>query len=131
GVPEAVATCGTALTEEHFDLLRRFADRVVLAFDADEAGLGAAHRVFGLEQVQELELDVRVAVMPGGDPADLVQWGRELEMLEALDRSEPLIEFALDRELKAFDLGSADGRARALIRGAAILARVQNSELRQ
>ncbi|MDH3399277.1 MAG: CHC2 zinc finger domain-containing protein, partial [Acidimicrobiia bacterium] len=42
GMPQAVATCGTALGEEHFDLLRRFAERVVLAFDADQAGAGAA-----------------------------------------------------------------------------------------
>ncbi|NET83437.1 MAG: toprim domain-containing protein, partial [Moorea sp. SIO1F2] len=35
GVPRAVATCGTALTEDHVRLLRRFAKRVVLAFDAD------------------------------------------------------------------------------------------------
>ena len=49
GVPEAVATCGTALTDDHFDLLRRFADRVVLAFDADEAGTEAARRTSDLD----------------------------------------------------------------------------------
>ena len=45
GVPRAVATCGTALTEEHVRLLKRYASRVVLAFDADAAGQGAAERV--------------------------------------------------------------------------------------
>ena len=44
GVKTAVATCGTALGEGHFDLLRRFTDRVVLAFDSDEAGSKAALR---------------------------------------------------------------------------------------
>lgn len=43
-VGTAVATCGTALGEDHFDLLRRFTDRVVLAFDSDQAGAGAALR---------------------------------------------------------------------------------------
>ena len=41
GVPWAVATCGTALAEEHFTLLRNFAKRIVLAYDADTAGQSA------------------------------------------------------------------------------------------
>ena len=42
GVPRAVATCGTALTEDHFKLMRNFATRIVLAYDADTAGHHAA-----------------------------------------------------------------------------------------
>ena len=59
GNPVAVATCGTALGEEHLDLLRRFTERVVLAFDADEAGAGAALR--GFEKAVPGDLDLRVA----------------------------------------------------------------------
>ena len=44
GVPWAVATCGTALAEEHFTLLRNFAKRIVLAYDADAAGQSATSR---------------------------------------------------------------------------------------
>ena len=64
GVPRAVATCGTALTEEHLRLLRRFARRVVLAFDADAAGQNAAARFYQWER--DLELDVAVAALPAG-----------------------------------------------------------------
>ena len=46
GVPRAVATCGTALTEDHVRLLKRFTNRIVLAFDADSAGQTAAERVY-------------------------------------------------------------------------------------
>jgi DNA primase len=49
GIETAVATCGTALGEGHFDLLRRFTDKVVLAFDSDEAGSKAALRSDDLE----------------------------------------------------------------------------------
>ena len=74
GMPLAVATCGTALGEGHFDLLRRFAPRIVLAFDADAAGAGAAIRGDELRITSDLDLDLRVAEMPEGrDPADLVQ----------------------------------------------------------
>ena len=50
GVPRAVATCGTALTEDHVRTLKRFAKRVVLAFDADAAGQGAAERFYEWER---------------------------------------------------------------------------------
>ena len=70
GLPRAVATCGTALTEEHFRLLGRFAKRVVLAFDADAAGQSAAARFYEWETRHELEVAV-AALPPGSDPAEI------------------------------------------------------------
>ena len=72
GMPRAVATCGTALTEEHFRLLARFAKRVVLAFDADAAGQSAAARFYEWERRHELEVAV-AALPPGSDPAELAE----------------------------------------------------------
>ena len=70
GVPRAVATCGTAFTEEHVRLIKRYASRVVLAFDADAAGKGAAERFYEWERKYDIE--VAVARLPDGvDPADL------------------------------------------------------------
>ena len=63
GVPWAVATCGTALAEEHFTLLRNFAKRIVLAYDADAAGQSATSRVYEWERKHEV--DVVVADLPG------------------------------------------------------------------
>ena len=72
GVPRAVATCGTALTEEHVRLLKRYASKVVLAFDADAAGQGAAERFYEWEQKHAVE--VLVARLPAGkDPGELAQ----------------------------------------------------------
>ncbi len=56
GVPRAVATCGTALTEEHVRLLRGFARRVVLAFDADAAGQHAAERFYQWEKAHDVDV---------------------------------------------------------------------------
>ena len=68
----AVATCGTAFTEEHVRLLKRYASRVVLAFDADAAGQGAAERFYEWEQ--KYQVQVSVARFPEGkDPGDLAQ----------------------------------------------------------
>ena len=72
GVPRAVATCGTALGEEHFTLLRNFARRIVLAYDADSAGQNATQRVYEWERKHEV--DVVVAAFPGGsDPGELAR----------------------------------------------------------
>jgi DNA primase len=71
GFANVVATLGTALTRDHAAELRRFCDRVVLVFDADEAGQKAADRA--LEVFFAEPIDVGVAVLPEGkDPADLL-----------------------------------------------------------
>jgi DNA primase len=115
GITTAVATCGTALGDGHFDLLRRFSDRVVLAFDSDEAGSRAALRGDQLESPFRLDLDLRVAVMPDGlDPADLVQEGRGEELVAAVSSARPLLEHRIDHEVAKHDLEGPEGRARAL-----------------
>ncbi len=132
GLPQAVATCGTALGEEHFDLLRRFAERVVLAFDADQAGSGAAIRGDELEIPVKLNLDLRVAVMPEGrDPADLVRAGEAEVMRTAVADSMPLLQFRLGRELERFDLSEPEGRARAVRETARLIARQQDDLVRR
>jgi DNA primase len=119
GEPVAVATCGTALGEEHLDLLRRFSKRVVLAFDADEAGAGAAER--GFDRSVPGDLDLRVALLPEGrDPADLVAQGREDELRRAIAASTPLLQFRIERELAGFDMEEPESRGRA-VRAAAKL----------
>ncbi len=132
GLPQAVATCGTALGEEHFDLLRRFAERVVLAFDADQAGAGAAIRGDELEIPVKLNLDLRVAVMPEGkDPADLVASGDADVMQAAVAESMPLLQFRLGRELARFDLSEPEGRARAVRETARLIGRQQDDLVRR
>ncbi len=115
GIDTAVATCGTALGDGHFDLLRRFTEKVVLAFDSDEAGEKAALRSDELESPFRLDLDLRVALMPDGlDPADLVQEGRGDELSRSVAEARPLLEQRIDHEVKKYDLAGPEGRARAL-----------------
>ncbi len=71
GVTNTVATCGTALGEGHFRLASRFAQRMVLAFDSDDAGARAAERAF--EFVERFPVQPVVLILPEGlDPADFV-----------------------------------------------------------
>jgi DNA primase len=127
GVKTAVATCGTALGDGHFDLLRRFSDRIVLAFDSDEAGARAALRGDELEAPFRLDIDLRVAAMPDGlDPADLVQQARTDELVLAVQKARPLLERRIEHEMSLHDLSTPEGRARALEGGAAHLAKVHD-----
>jgi DNA primase len=122
GLGTAVATCGTALGVEHLDLLRRFTGRVVLMFDADEAGVGASLR--GFEHSVPGDLDLRVALLPvGRDPADLVASGETDAIREAIGASVPLLGFRIEKELERFDLGEAEARGRAVRAAAALVAR--------
>ena len=111
GMPRAVATCGTALGEDHFRTMKNFAKRIVLAYDADQAGQSAAASVYQWEK--QYEIDVAVAKLPKGtDPAELAQ--RDPEALrEAITRAVPFLEFRLSRVLDAANLATPEGRARA------------------
>ena len=111
GVPRAVATCGTSLTEEHVRLLKRFARRLVLAFDPDAAGQAAAERVYEWEQ--KLEIEVAVADLPvGQDPGDLSRADPD-RLKAAVERSKPFLGFRVDRSLAAGDMSTPEGKARA------------------
>jgi DNA primase len=121
GLPIAVATCGTALGEDHLDLLRRFSERVVLAFDADEAGAGAAIR--GFDRSVPGDLDLRVAVLPDGkDPADVVASGDTDRLRAAIDESAPLLKFRIESELAKYDLTEPEARTKAVRAAGAIIA---------
>ncbi|MGD0880278.1 MAG: DNA primase [Acidimicrobiales bacterium] len=110
GVPRAVATCGTALAEEHVRLLKNFATRIVLAFDADGAGQSAAGRFYEWER--KLEIDVAVAALPpGSDPADLAR-SDPGALRAAVEGAKPFLQFRLERILDAGDLSTPEGRAR-------------------
>ena len=111
GVPTAVATCGTALTIDHLRTLRKFARRVVLAFDADAAGQDAAARFYQWER--DLDLDVAVAALPAGvDPGDLAQ-SDPAKLKSSVAEAVPFLGFRVERVLASAALGSPEGRAKA------------------
>lgn len=82
GIEEALATCGTALSEDHARALRRRARQVVLLFDGDEAGRRAALRA--LETLVPAGLRVRAAALPAGDDPDSLLAREGAEALRAV-----------------------------------------------
>jgi DNA primase len=97
GITNTVATLGTALTPDHARLLRRRlggGDRVVLCYDADEAGRRAA--MTGIRVLLEAGVDVAVLVLPDGtDPDDVVRSGGAEAVRELLERPASALEFLL------------------------------------
>ena len=112
GRPRAVATCGTALTEDHFRVLKNFARRVVLAYDADAAGQAAAARFYEWER--RFEVDIAVAALPAGSrPRRAWPSPTPTALRAAVDDARPFLAFRLERAPAGADLRTAEGRAKA------------------
>jgi len=99
GFENVVATLGTSLTEDHVQTLARLASVVLLAFDADSAGLKAASRAAQIFEAQEVE--VRVLDLPEGeDPDSLLRSGKRLVFEQAIGSALPLTEYRITRLIR-------------------------------
>lgn len=110
GVQSPLAVCGTALGARHLNLLRRFADRVTLVLDGDEAGQRRAAEVLELFVAGQMEL--RMVTLPDGlDPADfLLQRGVEA-FNQIVEASPDALDFCVARETQGIDLANETLRA--------------------
>ena len=94
GFENVVATLGTALTEDHVQTLARLASTVLLAFDADSAGLKAAGRAAQIFEAQEV--DVRVLDLPEGEDPDSLLRSNQRRVFElAIENALPLTEYRI------------------------------------
>lgn len=101
GITNTVATSGTAFTDLHAGLIKRFAEKLVICYDGDKAGVSAALRaaVVALRS----GLDVRIARLPDGkDPADMCIENKQA-YLDVLAGAEHVIDFALETALQVSD----------------------------
>jgi DNA primase len=127
GVSTAVATNGVALGETHFDLLKKFSDRAILMFDADEAGKGATERGFALGKDQiplpyRLGLELLVAPLPPGrDPAELVAEKGEEGINKIISDAQPIMEFIIERTLSRFPLDTPESQSAAVRAASTVL----------
>ncbi len=126
GVAPVVACCGTALGEQQVRLLKRFAPKVVVSFDPDPAGAGAAVRSGELLMAQGLQ--VNVAVLPDGEDPDTCIRKHGVERYrETLRASRPYLEYVLDREAAARDLRRGDHRREFVTRMLQVAARIPDA----
>ncbi|HEF2027241.1 TPA: DNA primase, partial [Campylobacter jejuni] len=113
GFNNAVAVLGTALTEHHLPLIRRYDAKVILCFDNDEAGLKAATRSAFLLSTNKI--DGKVAILQGGkDPAELVAKNESTKLHNILDKGIELGEFYIRRLISTHSIISALDKQKAL-----------------
>lgn len=109
GVKQVVATAGTAMTEHHLRALKRLTGDVRLAFDGDKAGVAATERAIGIASVVGVELTIISLPGEAKDPDELIQQDIKL-WKNAIDASEPAVEWVLDQYKKRVDMASASGK---------------------
>lgn len=148
GVECAVATCGTAFSAGHVQIVRRLlgdsADpaagvllssgkarggEVIFTFDGDAAGQKAALHAFGEDQA--FASQTFVAIEPSGkDPCDLWQEQGGSAVRALVDSRRPLFEFVLRTILKAYNLDTSEGRVNGLRAAAPVVSRIRDVALR-
>ncbi len=113
GVPQVVATMGTALNAKHVQKLRSFVPRVVLVFDADAGGDTGVDRA--LEIFASQDVDLAVAALPEGmDPCDLLVARGPEPFKAALAAAGDALEFKLNRVLASGAADGVEGKRRAV-----------------
>jgi DNA primase len=126
GIEEAVATCGTALTPGHARLLHRFAERVDVNFDQDEAGQRAARKSFDLL----LDEGVRACVVelpPGEDPDSYIRAAGAEAYRARLAEAPEAMEWLIRRAAAEVDTSTPGGKA-AYLRGLLpVLGRIESA----
>jgi DNA primase len=129
GVQNVVASSGTALTAIQARLLKRFASKVILSFDADAAGQGASARSSELLVVEGFQ--VNVAVMPAGeDPDTFIRGHGGAAYVEVLRRSRPYLDYLTDRVATEYDFLKDEDRRAFLTRMLGVAARIPDAAAR-
>ncbi|HLD25012.1 MAG TPA: DNA primase [Patescibacteria group bacterium] len=108
GIPNVVAIKGSAVTEDHARLLRRFSERLVFALDSDIAGDAAARR--GIEIAEKLGFDMRVAHMPSGKDPDEAARENPARFKKALKDASPMYDYFFSSAFSRFDANSSYGK---------------------
>ena len=119
----AVASCGTALTSQQAQLLRRFTSKIVLSFDPDAAGQGATVRSCELLVAEGFDVNV-VVLDKGEDPDTFIQRNGGEEYRARLRTSRPYLEYLLDQAAKGVDFAHDDSRRQFLGQMLTVAARI-------
>lgn len=109
GFENVVASLGTALTNQQVDLLKRYTDEVIIAFDSDAAGKNATLR--GLDLLKKAGLKVKIISLPGNsDPADiLIEKGKDY-FATLIKNSLPLIDYKLANLIQNYNQKTNEGK---------------------
>lgn len=130
GVENMVCSQGTAFTGIQAQVLKRYADKVVVAFDADQAGTEAALR--GLAVFLEKNFEVRIVVLPPGeDPDSFIRKHSGAAFLKLAADSRPLLDYKLDRLCRDHGIATDRGRLAVARQMLESISLIENAVLRE
>ena len=126
GIHNAVASLGTALTEQQGRLLRKSSEQIIIGYDADGAGQAATLR--GLEILQNLGCDIRILQIYGAkDPDEFVtKYGPE-RFQKCVDNAISLVEYKIKMLKQKLNLENTNDKIKFLNEIAKVLAKVTNN----
>lgn len=114
GITNAVASMGTSLTHEQGKLLMNYTHDIVIAYDADAAGVAAAVR--GLDLLQEIGCRVRILSIPDGkDPDEYLKAHGPLDWQKLVDDATNLVEFKISQAVLRHGMADAGGKEKVLL----------------
>ena len=125
GIGNVVAIKGSALTEGHIRLLKRYTQKLVLALDSDLAGDAAARR--GIELADAAGLELKVATMPIGKDPDEAARESPGALKSAIKDAVPIYDYYIASVQKRFDPSSASGKKHIAGELLPILSKIENS----
>lgn len=125
GINNAVASLGTALTESQGRMLKKYADEIIISYDADTAGQAATQR--GLDILSNIGCNVKVLTVPDGkDPDEYIRNNGSEGFKKLVSGALSLVEYKIKALRKEHDLSTTDGRIAFLNKAAAVLAKIDN-----
>lgn len=123
GFTNAVACLGTALTKEQANLLSRYADEIILSYDADEAGQKATARALSIFGTTGMEIKV-LRLSGGKDPDEIIKNYGAQRFRDLIEGAANDTEYRLLNARKGIDLTSDDGKVKYLSAAAEVLAEI-------
>ncbi|MEA1909747.1 MAG: DNA primase [Patescibacteria group bacterium] len=112
GVQNVLASSGTALTSDQLKVIRRFAETLILAMDADSAGGEATKRAIIL--AQEHDIDIKVAILEGyKDPDECIKADPD-KWKEAVDKAVPIVDFYTKQATEKHGLETVSGKKKVV-----------------
>jgi DNA primase len=124
GISNVVAIKGSALTEGHVNLIRRYTEKLAFALDSDVAGDAASRR--GIEIADRAGLDMRVVILPSGKDPDEAVRENPVAVKKAIKDAIPIYDYFISSAVKRFDASTAFGKKKVSEELLPILAKIEN-----
>ena len=126
GFTNAVATLGTAITAEQARMMSRYTKKVIISYDADEAGQKAAMRA--VKMLSDVGLDVTILKVPGAkDPDEYINTFGADKFRQVIDNSKTRFEYNMDNILSKYDINLSQDKVKALYEAEKVISEIYSA----